>query len=116
MAQVSNPKIQRLMLILMLIALFALSPVKAQSQDGRPIADAGVSRYAGQNPIELDGTGSYDPDKSSPLSYTWRQIDGPTVFIVDAENGMDTIGGSMQQGTGRDKKHKLSGFIKKDEI
>ena len=116
MAQVSNPKIQRLILILMLIALFALSPVKAQSQDGRPIADAGVSRYAGQNPIELDGTGSYDPDKSSPLSYTWRQIDGPTVFIVDADTATPTIGGSMQPGTGRDTKPTLSGFIQTDAI
>ena len=41
MTYVSNPKIQRSIPIVMLIALFALSPVRAQSQDGRPVADAG---------------------------------------------------------------------------
>ena len=49
----------------------------------QPIADAGLSRYTGTDPVVLDGTHSYDPDDSGPLGYTWRQIDGPSVVIID---------------------------------
>ena len=71
------------------LALFiAVVPTVAISQDSEeipPIADAGLPRYAAQDPVILDGTGSYDPDNSGPLSYTWRQISGPTVVISDAD-------------------------------
>ncbi len=96
MAYVSNPKIQRTIPIVMLIALFVLSPVRAQSIDGRPVADAGLSRYAGQDPIVLDGTGSYDPDDSGPLIYAWQQISGPSVVISDANTATPTISGFVQ--------------------
>jgi len=96
MAYVSNPKIQQAIPIVMLIALFALSPARAQSQDGRPIADAGLSRYAGQDPIVLDGTSSYDPDDSGPLSYSWQQTSGPTVVISDANTATPTVSGFVQ--------------------
>ena len=96
MARVSNSRIQRSIFIVMLIALFALSPVRVQSQDGRPVADTGLSRYAATDPVLLDGTGSYDPDSSGPLSYTWRQISGPSVVISDANTAIPTISGFVQ--------------------
>jgi len=104
-------------LILVLLILVA-SPV-AMSQDSEgalPIADAGSSRYAAQEPIVLDGSASYDPDSSDPLSYTWRQIAGPPVVIVDANTATPTICGSIQPGMGRDPTSKLGGFIQTDGI
>ena len=61
-----------------------------------PIADAGASRYAAQDPVMLDGTGSYDPDGSGPLSYSWQQVSGPLVTITDAESATPTISGFVQ--------------------
>jgi parallel beta-helix repeat protein len=116
MAQVSNPKIQQAIPIIMLIALFALSPARAQSQDGRPVADAGSSRYTATDPVQLDSSGCYDPDNSGPLSYTWRQIAGPPVVIIDANTAIPTVGGSMLPGTGRDPVPTLGGFIQTNEI
>ena len=96
MVDVINPKIQRAIPIVMLIALFVLNPVKGQSQDGRPIANAGLSRYAGADPIVLDGTGSYDPNDSGPLIYSWQQISGHTVVISDANTATPTVSGFTQ--------------------
>jgi hypothetical protein len=106
----------RLVLVGTVIALFALNPVKIQAQDGRPVADAGSSRYAGPDPIVLDGTRSYDPDSSGPLSYTWRQISGPSVVIIDANTPTPTIAGSIQPDPGRDPTPKPQGFPQTDEI
>ena len=61
-----------------------------------PIADAGLSRYAAQEPVVLGGTGSYDPNGSDPLSYTWRQISGPSVEINEADTATPTISGFVQ--------------------
>lgn len=33
-----------------------------------PIANAGLSRYAAQDPVVLDGTDSYDPDNSLDMA------------------------------------------------
>ena len=101
---------------LLIVVLFALNLVKAQSQDSRPIADAGLPRYAALDPVVLDGTGSYDPDNSDPLSYTWRQIAGPSVIIIDANTATPTIAGSMIPGAGRDPTPKPGGFTQTDEI
>jgi len=99
-----------------LFALLVLCPVKSFAQNTRPVADAGLSRYAALNPIVLDGTGSYDPDNSGTLSYTWRQIAGPSVVIIDANTASPTIGGSMQPGIGRDPTPTLGGFTQTDAI
>jgi len=80
----------------LIIVLFVLNIVKAQPQNSMPIAHTGSSRYAAQSPVFLDGTGSYDPDRSGPLSYTWRQISGPTVAITDANTATPTISGFVQ--------------------
>ena len=69
---------------------------KAASANDAPIADAGSSRYAAQDPIVLDGTGSYDPDSSGALSYTWQQTSGPTVVLSDADTATPAISGFVQ--------------------
>ncbi|HUW20927.1 MAG TPA: right-handed parallel beta-helix repeat-containing protein, partial [Sedimentisphaerales bacterium] len=58
-----------------------------------PVADAGLPRYAGTNPVQLDGAGSYDPDASGVLSYQWQQISGPAVNITDGNTATPTISG-----------------------
>ncbi|MHC4621438.1 MAG: PKD domain-containing protein, partial [Planctomycetota bacterium] len=58
-----------------------------------PVADAGLPRYAGTDPVQLDGTGSYDPDNSGPLSYQWQQISGPVVTITAGNTATPAISG-----------------------
>jgi len=70
--------------------------IGSDSEGVPPIANAGLSRYAGQDPIVLDGTGSYDPNESGPLSYSWQQISGPTLVISDANTDIPTISGFVQ--------------------
>lgn len=64
--------------------------------DGTPIADAGSPRYAATKPVTLDGTDSYDPDGTAPLSYQWQQIAGTSVVITDANTPTPTISGFTQ--------------------
>ena len=107
----------RLALVGFVIATLLTQPAIGSDSEGvRPIADAGSSRYAAQDPVMLDGTGSYDPDNSCPLSYEWRQIGGPSVVIIDANTATPTIGGSMQPSSGRDPTLNISGFTQTDEI
>jgi N-acetylneuraminic acid mutarotase len=61
-----------------------------------PVADAGLPRYAAQDPVVLDGIGSYDPDDSGTLNYTWRQTSGPSVEISEADTASPTISGFVQ--------------------
>jgi len=66
------------------------------SEGLQPIADAGSSRYVAQDPVVLEGTGSYYPGNSGPLNYTWHQISGPSVVISDANTVSPTISGFVQ--------------------
>ena len=116
MAGVSIPRNQRTIPMIALVALFALRPVKAQAQNVRPIADAGLSRYAGPEPVVLDGTGSYDPDNSGTLSCTWRQISGPSVVIIDSKTATPTVAGSLQPDTSKDPTPTPQGFTQTNEI
>jgi len=61
-----------------------------------PVADAGSSRYAGTASVQLDGTNSYDPDESGPLTYAWTQVSGPPVVITGADTATPTISGFAQ--------------------
>ena len=79
--------LQNLTLVL-LIAVVSSVAISLGSEGVPPIADAGLPRYAAQDPVVLDGTGSYDPDESGPLSYTWRQISGSTVVIGDTDTAI----------------------------
>jgi len=81
-----------------------------------PIADAGFSRYAGSEPIRLDGTRSMVPEGSEPLTYIWRQIAGPSVVIIDANTATPSIGGDMLVGTEIDPTDTLVGFYQTDEV
>ena len=64
-----------------------------------PIADAGPLRYAGDSPIVLDASGSFDPDGYGALTYQWRQVSGPAVVITDEDSAAPTISGFVQTST-----------------
>jgi hypothetical protein len=102
--------------IVVLIIFFSSSVISLGFGGVPPVADAGSSRYAGPDPVVLDGTGSYDPDNTGTLSYTWRQISGPSVVIFDDNTATPTIAGSMIPGEGRDPTPKPGGFLQTDEI
>jgi hypothetical protein len=87
---------ERYSVLIALFALLVLYPVKSTAQNIPPIADAGLSRYVAYDPVVLNGTGSYDPDNSGPLSYAWRQIGGPAVIIIDANTATPTVSGFTQ--------------------
>lgn len=61
-----------------------------------PVADAGPSRYAAEDPVRLDGTGSYDPDGRSITQWDWFQISGPEIGIAGADTAKPLISGFVQ--------------------
>lgn len=65
----------------------------------RPLADAGSSRYAGRNAVQLDGAGSHDLDESDSLTYQWRQLSGPQAEIAEPSSASPTISGFTQTNT-----------------
>ncbi len=91
--QMTNSILSRLVALSVLLVLW---PINTLAQNQRPVADAGLPRYAATDPVQLDGTGSYDPDSSGPLTYTWRQIAGPSVTITDANTAAPTIWGPIR--------------------
>jgi hypothetical protein len=106
---------KRYSVLIALFVLLVLYPAKSMAQNIPPIAVAGSSRYADPDPVVLDGTGSYDPDNSGLLSYTWRQTTGPPVDIGNANTATPTIG--MQTGpVGRDGLPTIGAFLQTDEI
>ena len=60
-----------------------------------PVANAGSDRYAGSDPVMLDGTASYDPDNGQ-LSYQWQQVSGPSLQIDDANTATPAVSGFVQ--------------------
>ncbi|MGD8501438.1 MAG: right-handed parallel beta-helix repeat-containing protein, partial [Phycisphaerales bacterium] len=51
-----------------------------------PIADVGPNKVTPVSGwVTLDGSGSYDPDRIDELSYTWTQLEGPEVFLRNAD-------------------------------
>lgn len=68
-----------------------LSTHIARLQNEAPIAHAGLLSYAAQEPVQLDGTGSYDPDESGPLTHRWTQTSGPTVVMIGANTPTPTL-------------------------
>jgi hypothetical protein len=91
--QMTNSILTRLVALSVLLVLW---PVKGLAENQTPVADAGLSRYAASDAVRLDGSASFDPDKSGPLSYTWRQISGPSVTITDANTVTPTISGPIR--------------------
>jgi hypothetical protein len=90
----------RLVLVGCVIAALLTQPaIGSDPERVRPIADAGLPRYAAKDPVVLEGMGSYNPDDSSTLNYTWRQISGPAVVITDANTAGPTVSGFIQTDT-----------------
>ena len=87
-----------LVLTLAVLSVVTTTRIRAQDIVGNepPVADAGPWRYTMTDPVQLDGTGSYDPDQSGTLEYTWAQVAGPTVAISDANTATPTISGSKE--------------------
>ena len=56
--------------------------------------DGAVSRGA---TVRLDGTGSYDPDGEA-LTYTWRQVEGPTVTLQGATSPRASFAAPQSNG------------------
>jgi hypothetical protein len=80
-----------------LYVILLVHGVNASESEGmRPIADAGLPRYAATEPVQLDGSNSYDPDVSGPLTYTWTQVSGPPTVVIDANTPTPTILGFVQ--------------------
>ena len=50
--------------------------------DNAPVANAGQDQESDPTVVELDGSGSFDPN-GDPLSYTWSQVEGSDVTLSD---------------------------------
>ncbi len=50
--------------------------------DNAPVANAGQDQESDPTVVELDGSGSFDPN-GDPLSYTWSQVEGTDVTLSD---------------------------------
>ena len=93
----SNYEEIKVLLVVFVIMAISVRPAEADDFDRiQPIADAGLPRYAATEPIVFDGTGSYDPDNSGPLLYTWQQVAGPSLVITDPNTASPTISGFVQ--------------------
>jgi hypothetical protein len=79
--------------ILSSAAVLTLSATMAVANQP-PVANAGPDRYAGDIPIFLDGTGSYDPDVGDAISYAWTQFAGPPVLLAGADTPTPTLSGA----------------------
>ena len=77
-----------------------------------PVADAGLTRYAAADPVQLDGAASYDPDESGPLAWEWRQISGPPVVMHGADTPTPRISGPHRLKYGA----MVDTFIQTDQI
>ena len=80
------------------IVLMTACPTWGNTANQPPVADAGLPCYAAKDPIRLDGSGSYDPDHSGPLSYAWTQVSGPPLVTTGANTATPLISGPNQTG------------------
>ncbi|MHC4582887.1 MAG: right-handed parallel beta-helix repeat-containing protein [Planctomycetota bacterium] len=94
-------------ILALLIAVVSSATISLAYEALPPIADAGLPRYAAQDPVVLDGTGSYDPDESGPLSYEWQQLSGPSVEITGATTATPTISSFIQTDEVKECKFEL---------
>jgi len=77
------------------LALLLLRPAQGDPPTA-PVADAGLSRYGADDPVTLNGTGSYDPDGDPIIDYEWYQVSGPEVVISDADTATPVVSGFVQ--------------------
>ncbi|MBM4025203.1 MAG: hypothetical protein FJ280_07315 [Planctomycetes bacterium] len=79
------------------LLLLAASPFAwGDAANKPPRAEAGLPRYAAKAPVRLDGSGSYDPDHSGPLTYAWTQASGPPLVITGADTATPAVSGFVQ--------------------
>ncbi|MCF7972942.1 MAG: LamG domain-containing protein [Phycisphaerae bacterium] len=78
------------------VSIVLLMVSSGYCDDVNPLADAGLSRYAGSEPIQLDGTRSIAPQDFGPLTYAWQQVAGPPVILWHADSPTPTVGGFVQ--------------------
>ena len=91
----------RILLLFEFVGSFSFGTVLIRADSSecegiRPIADPGRPRYVATEPVQLDGSKSYDPDNSGTLSYTWRQTGGPSVVMTNANTATPTISDFLQ--------------------
>jgi len=84
------------LLITAAVFVFCHAPGSHATPPSAPIADAGPSRYAGRDPIRLDGTRSFDPGGIPIVEYRWTQLSGPDIEISDADTANPTLSGFSQ--------------------
>jgi hypothetical protein len=82
--------------VLFLLAAISIIGGRSARANEPPVAEAGPSQYAAQEPLRLDGTRSYDPDNSGPLTYAWTQVSGPPLVITGATTATPTLSGWVQ--------------------
>ena len=64
-----------------------------------PVANAGLTHYAGRTSVTLDGSGSFAPNTNAPLSYAWRQLSGPSAVFLSATNDQKPVLAAFVQTT-----------------
>jgi len=75
-----NAGVARVWLVGIAGVLALVGAPRKSSANELPVADAGRPRYAATERLQLDGSRSYDPDRSGPLVYTWTQVTPATFF------------------------------------
>ncbi|TLY00225.1 MAG: tandem-95 repeat protein, partial [Thaumarchaeota archaeon] len=74
--------------------------VIVQNINRPPVADAGLDRTLNAGTlIDLNGTGSSDPDNDS-LSYSWTQINGTSVELIDANTAAPSFAAPLVDADG----------------
>ncbi len=67
-------------------ASFASTTIASAPVNQAPTADAGADQtVAAGATVNLDGTGSSDPDAGDTLDYTWTQTGGTAVTLTGAD-------------------------------
>src|SRR2546428_1433984 len=73
-----------------------------------PVADAGLDRSVNAGTlIDLNGTGSSDPDNDS-LTYSWTQIKGTSVVLIDANTATPSFAAPLVDADGEILTFKLT--------
>jgi hypothetical protein len=71
----------------------------SEGNNSIPVADAGASKTVDEkDPVELNGTGSYDPDNDS-LTYSWIQTKGPPVSLNNSDTPTPTFTAPVVRST-----------------
>src|SRR3954468_18770550 len=68
----------------LLVGAPSIMSLSAPGVNAKPVANAGPNRRVGPNTqVELDGSGSSDPDHET-LTYEWSQVAGPGVVLAQS--------------------------------